>query len=77
MVPFVEIGAGLAGNGEGVFKTCGGDKGDTGSLALEQCIGGDGGSVADVNGSSGDEAGDFANSFEDGVGKSLIQSSGS
>ena len=49
-VPVVEAGAGLAGNGEGVFKARGGDEGDACAFAFEQGVGGDGGAVADFDG---------------------------
>ena len=44
--PVVEAGAGLAADGEGVFKSAGGDEGDAGSGALKHGVGADGGSVA-------------------------------
>ena len=50
VVPVVEIGAGLAGDGESVFESRGGDKGDACAFALEQRVGGDGGAVADFDG---------------------------
>ena len=67
VVPVVEIGAGLAGDGEGVFKSGGGDEGDARAFAFEQCVGGDGGAVADFDGIRGNELGDFANGFKDGA----------
>ena len=45
----VEFGAGLAADGDGVFKAGGGDKGDTRAFTFEQRIGADGGSVTHFN----------------------------
>ena len=49
VVPVVEIGTGLAGDGECVFESGGGDESDARAFAFEQRIGGDGGAVADFD----------------------------
>ena len=67
VIPVVEIGAGLAGNGERVFESRGGNEGDTRTFALEEGVGGDGRAVANFNGRSRNQVGDFANRFEDGA----------
>ena len=67
VVPIVEIGAGLAGDGEGVFKSSSGDEGDACAFALEQSVGGDGGAVANFYGGGCDEVRDFVDGFEDGA----------
>ena len=67
VIPVVEIGAGLAGDGERVFESCGGDEGDARTFALEQGVGGDGGAVANFDGGCRNEVGDFADRFEDGA----------
>ena len=67
VIPVVEVGAGLAGNGECVFESCGGDEGDARAFALEQSVGGDGGAVADFDGGGGNEFADAADGFEDGA----------
>ena len=67
VIPVVEIGAGLARNGEGIFKSSGGDECDARAFAFEQCVGGDGCAVANFNGSRGNEAGNLSNCFKDGA----------
>ena len=67
VIPVVEIGARLAADGERVFKSRRGDKGDARAFAFEQRVGGDSGAVADFDGGFGNEARDLANGFEDGA----------
>ena len=67
VIPVVEIGASLAGDGESVFKSRGGDEGDARAFAFEQRVGGDGGAVADFNGGFGHERGNFVNCLKDGA----------
>ncbi len=67
MVPVVEVGAGLAGDGEGVFESRSGDEGDARAFAFEQGVGGDGGAVADFDGGGGNEFADAADGFKDGA----------
>ena len=45
--PVIEAGASLAADGDGVFKSAGGDEGDARALALEHGIGAHSGAVAD------------------------------
>jgi hypothetical protein len=67
VIPIVEIGTSLAGDGEGVFKTGSGDESDARAFALEQGIGGNGGAVADLDGCVGRKGGDLGDGFKDGT----------
>ncbi len=67
VIPVVEIGARLPGNGERVFESRSGDEGDARAFAFEQCVGGDGGAVADFDSGGRNEGGDSADGFEDGA----------
>lgn len=67
VVPVVEVGARLAGDGKRVFESNGGDEGDTRAFALEQRIGGDGGAVAYFDGTGRNEFAYTANGFKDGA----------
>ena len=66
-VPVIEAGASLAAYGEGIFKPGRGDEGYARTLALEESVGGDGGTVADFDGGIRYAAGNFANRFKDGA----------
>ena len=67
LVPVVEIGAVLAGDGEGIFESGCGDESYACAFALEQCVGSDRGAVADFDLIGRNERGDLADSFEDGA----------
>jgi hypothetical protein len=67
VIPIVEIGTSLAGDGEGVFESCSGDESDARPFALEQCVGGNGGAVADFDGCVRSKRGDLRDGFKDGA----------
>jgi hypothetical protein len=53
--PIVELGACLAADGEGVFKTFRGDEGDACALTLEHRVGGDGRAVSNDDAGAGSD----------------------
>lgn len=67
VIPVVEIGTGLAGDGESVFESSCGDEGDAGAFAFEERVSGDRGAMADFDGIGADERADAADGFEDGT----------
>jgi len=62
--PVVELGAGLATNGDGVFEALCGYERDAGAFALQHGVGADGGAVADFEWFA---VCDLPESFEDGL----------
>lgn len=67
MIPVVEIGASLAGDGESVFKSRSSDEGDARAFAFQQSIRGNCSAVANFDRRFRGEGGNLAHGIKDGA----------